>query len=209
MTQFKPRIKFRGAVPYGGEYRLELTEKGFVGFGTTFDMLMTNIRSYRKANALPNGLGLEEEVEFEVCKKYMAECIETDARIPVPRAINWEEAVQGTQVMVGTRLSGRGLVPREEAERRAQICLKCPWNYETNMKCPNTICGELKQVVEWIIGSNGTQWDNNLKSCAVCHCYLTAAIWVPVEVQVAPLTEVQKEQFKLAREQWGCWKHDP
>lgn len=206
MMPIKPRLKFRGAVPYGGGYTLENSDKGFVGFGTTFDMLMTNVRNYRKANALPNGLGLEEEVECEVCRLYPAECIETDARVPVPRPISWQEAVQGTRVMMSHQLAGRPLVPREEAERRAKICADCPWNYQVNFQCSG-ICGELQQVVQAIVGSQGTPHDGKLRSCAVCHCYLTASVWVPIEIQTPHLTAEQRSQYKLAKEEWGCWKY--
>lgn len=202
-----PKLKYRGAVPYGGGFRLEISDKGFVGEGTTFSMLMDRIRAYRHANGLPNGLGLEDEVECEICKRYPQECHETDVRVPYSRAMSWQEVVQGTRMMVKFKSAGTPLVPRQEAERRAQICSNCPLNFQVNFPCPGRICGELQHVVQSIIGNEGTPYDGRLKSCGICGCYLTASIWIPLDIQTSVLSNEQKEQFAVAAQENGCWKH--
>jgi hypothetical protein len=202
----KPKLKARGVVPYGGIFDLNLPEKGIVGKGTQFQSLCNDIRRYRKANAIPIGLGFEDEVEREVCAKYPAECNETDIRIPDRnRRCTFDDVILGTKVMVRLKLSGNKLVSHEEANRRAKICSTCPNNITPALPCGG-VCGELANVINAIVGGNGTPFDPKLNSCAICCCYLSASVWVPLEVQTPDLPDLYKLQFQTAKEMCGCWK---
>jgi len=202
----KPKLKGRHVVPYGGRYELNLPDKGMVGMGTTFPMLSNNIRNYRKANAIPIGLGFEDELEREVCAKYPNECDETDARIPDRnRRCTFDDVILGTKVMVRLKLSGNKLVSQDEANRRAKICATCPNNISPVLPCGG-VCGELATVITSIVGGNGTPFDPKLNSCAICCCFLSASVWVALEVQTPDLPELYKLQFRTAKEMIGCWK---
>jgi hypothetical protein len=204
----KPRLRARGGIPYGGEFKLNLPDLGFVGSGTTFDMLMTNIRKWRFANGLANGLGLEEEVERELCKLYPAECVETDSRVPQRETLDVSAVIQGTKVMARHKLSGLPLVSQEEADRRAAVCVRCPSNMDFRKPCAG-ICGELKDLVMSMVGHRTTPHGERLKSCQICACFISAAVWLPLDVQLADLTEEQKAQFQFASDTVGCWKWKP
>lgn len=202
----KPALKSKGTIPYGSWYALNLPEKGMVGGGTNFEMLLTNIKAYRRANAIPIGLGLEDEVEREVCLAYPSECVETDARIPDrQRRYTFTDVIAGTKAMITFKLSGSPLVDQEEANQRASICKSCPNNVSFVSGC-NHFCGELKDIVLALIGGKATPDDVNLHSCAICGCYIQASVWVDLGVQVKGLTDLQKLQFQTAKDQHGCWK---
>ena len=113
----------------------------------------------------------------------------------------------GTKMMVRHKLAGSPIVSDEEAERRAKICLSCPWHMEISWPCSGA-CGELKDYVQDIIGSKRTSVDAALKSCGVCSCWTGIAVYVPLEIQRSVLNEDQKKQFETAAEEWHCWKHE-
>jgi hypothetical protein len=201
-----PILRCKTTLPFGGGYELNRPDIGMVGQGTTFEMLMTGILKYRKANAIPCGLGLEEEVEREICAKYPAECAEGSALIPKREGkITFSDIIHGTKVMLRHKLAGSPLVDETEAIRRAAICAACPNNVPFESSC-SSLCGELKDLVISLIGSKSTPSDGALKSCAVCKCYAAAAAWVPLEFQLPDLTETQRAQFQQAAKDHNCWK---
>lgn len=201
----KPRLKSPGSIPYGGEYSLNLPALGMVGRGTNFHMLVDDIRTWRKANGLPNGLGLNDEIERQICLKHPAECKETDERIPQNRPIGFGDVIDGTKVMADFKLSGSPLVSQEEANSRAAICVSCYNNRPYSKPCGG-ICGALKDMVLSLVGANATEYDGRLNSCAVCHCFLAASVWLPIDIQTRNLTDEQRVQFQMAKELVGCWK---
>lgn len=205
----KANLKARHAVPYGGMFVLNDTQNGLVGSATAFDGLLRAVREWRKANGLQNGLGLEDMVEQAVCAKYPQECEQVSPLLPNRRKVfSFGEVIQGTRVMVTHKLAGSPLVSDEEANRRAAICAGCPNNISFQMPCGGR-CGELETVVNAIIGSRKTKHDGELRQCAICRCYLSAAVYVPLDIQWKVLTNEQKAQFQHAAETISCWKYVP
>ena len=201
----KPRIKPGLGTPYGGLFELNLPEKGIVGYGQDFETMLRRVIAYRQANGLPVGLGVREEVEAAACAKYASMCYETDDRMPSQRRMDWTDVLAGTKVMIKFKLAGSPLVPQEEADRRSNICLVCPHNQVFTNPCGG-VCGALKELVEGLVGAAKTPNDQNLHGCQVCGCYLSASVWLPLDIQTSVLTEDQRDQFRYARETSGCWK---
>jgi len=201
----RPKIRHRHSIPYGGGYYLNLPDKGMVGGGSSFGMLVANIQKWRTANGWPVGLGLEQELEQEVCKAYPAECDETSEMVPT-RHRSLHDIILGTRTLFSHKLAGSPLVSHAEAERRASVCVKCPNNIHYTTPCGG-ICGELKDVVNALVGGHGTKFDGALKACAICSCELTSAVWMPIDFQVEGLSDLQKSQFAQARQDYGCWKN--
>lgn len=203
----RPKLRSKNALPYGGSYELNLPEKGMVGLGTNFTMLMDKIVAWRKANGWPVGLGLEQEVEVEVCRKYSAECDETSDLVP-PRQRTWSDVILGTRSLLSHKLAGSPLVSQAEANRRAAICVKCPNNIFYASPCGGR-CAEIKDLVEVLVGGSGTPFDGALKACAICSCELIAAVWMSLNFQTEGLTPLQVSQFEQASRDYGCWKSFP
>ncbi len=202
------RLKFKSGVPHGGMFVLKLPDRGLVGKATSFSGLCREVRLWRKANGFPIGLGLTDEIEQAVCQAYPDECHIEDNRIPDrSRRYSLSHVMQGTMTMIRHKLAGSQLVDSSEAERRAAICRNCPNNVSFSKPCSGT-CAELKALVNAIVGSRMTKYDEDLKSCQICGCFLSASVWVPLEVQMPSLTEQQKAQFEYAAQTVGCWKND-
>ncbi len=197
-----PKLISDNQIPYGGFFQLNIPERGLVGRGQTFDAIAVAIRKYRRANNIPVGIGLDDEIESALCERYPDECIESDATVPKSRRLRLADVLTGTRVMVAHKLAGSPLVSQDEANRRAQICVGCPFNQDFAKLCSG-ICPELKTLVAAIIGSSQTPYDGRLKSCSICGCFLDAAVWVPLEIQWKPLPDAMKAQFKNVGH---CWK---
>lgn len=198
----KMQLKDRGTIPYGGGFTVTDPLTGNEHYGTTFKMLVDSIRASRRANSVPMGIEFESEIEQWACEKYPAECESFNPKRPRKRSLTLGDVITGTRVMLQHWWNGRKLVPREEAERRAQICLNCPKNQTFPKPCVG-ICGELHAIVADIIDAQGTQYDSRLHSCDICGCFLQSAIWVPQEIQWNALPEEQKEMFTTVE---NCWK---
>lgn len=202
----KPRLRSKQGVPYGGVFDLNLPEKGMVGRSYNFEGLLGKIAEYRHANGIPMGVGFVEEVEQEVCLRYPQESIETDARVPdTTMRLTWEDIIAGTRHLTSFVAAGRPLVDRAEAERRAAICSTCPFKGDFVKQC-GQLCGALLEMVNSVTGGQKTNYDSRLQSCRVCKCHCQAIIWVPLEFQTAHLTDLQRQQYQLARDLHGCWK---
>jgi hypothetical protein len=198
----KLKLKSESQVPYGGEYRINRPDIGLVGTGYTFKNLVPKIVAYRKANALPVGLGLADELEKCVCEQYPDACEECGDSFIRKRVLGLDDIVNGTRTMLSFWWQGRPLVDREESERRAEICLKCPYN-TTFVKPCSGICQSLAELVNAIIQGQGTQHDRKLHSCQICGCFLQAAIWVPLKIQLDSVGDDVRQKFELVP---NCWK---
>ena len=210
-TLIRPRLKTKRQSPYGGLFVVDAREKGMVGSGGTFEMLLDRVRDYRHANAIPTGLGFEDELEEEVCGRYPDACLETDPRVP-PRegSLTGEDVIHGTEICISRWSKNTPPPSQEEANRRALICANCAWQRTLQVGCGGR-CGQFlswlaEQAVAGLIHPGKTPYDDRLHSCGVCHCYNSIAVWVPLEMQWSVLSEKQKSQFKLAAETQGCWK---
>lgn len=201
------RLKTKSAVPYGNTFTLNLPELGMKGSGTTFEMLMANLREFRRVNAIPIGLGFEDEVEQQICNRYPAECINVDPRIPnLQERLGYQDIVHGTEAFARLKLSGKPLVDQEEANRRASTCAVCPMNSDFLKPC-GWLCGELKALADSVLHGRTTPYDDRLRSCRICRCFNGIAVHFPVDVQIHSLSDAQKAQFEYAQEQFNCWKH--
>lgn len=196
-------ITNRGQIPYGGGWITRDRLSGQEITGTTLEMVIARVIEHRKANSLPIGLDIEHEIEGWLCEDHPTEC-QAETLVTIrKRHLGLGDVIMGTKVMLSLIKNGGHLVPREEAERRAQICIKCPYNAEYSRPCTG-VCAALKEVVDWIVNKQGTQYDSQLKACMVCGCHNQSAVWVPLALQTTPLSEHQREQFEALGN--NCWK---
>lgn len=200
------RVVYPGQVPYGGMYKIERKDLGMVGIGTTFEMLERNVKAYRRANGLPIGLGFSEELETQICINYPKECEATSDILPLQRRIGYDDVVRGTKVLAELKLRlGGKLVSQEEATRRAHICNNCKMAQVFPTPCSG-FCGELKSLIDQIVGGYGTFLDGDKRACGICRCFLASHVRVPYAALEAGLDEEMKAQFAEAAKELGCWK---
>lgn len=196
------RLEYPKRIPWGGGYVINLPEQGLVGQGINFPALLRSVKEWRRANSLPLGLGLGDELERAVCKIYPVECTGAINGKPRKSRLDLSTVLRGTQVLLAFKLAGSPYVSQEEAERRAEICSRCPWNLEYAKPCGGN-CGGLKEMVAAIVGDRRTSYDDRLKSCGVCSCINSAHVHMPLEILAKGVSEEMKEQFTTIP---GCWK---
>ena len=190
-------------------WKINRPDLGFVGEGYIFDVLKEECANYRRANGIPIGLGFEDELENALAEKYLESCPKAfttdDPRAPLRiKSLGWADVLHGTQVMVQFIAAGKPVVSHEEAERRAAICGRCRFNVQFAKPCGG-VCGELKAIVKAIVGDQKVSNYEKLNSCFICRCFLEAAVWLPLDIQVKPLTEFQKGHFERVQD---CWKKE-
>lgn len=169
---------------------------------TTFDGLIARVGQVRSAMGCVAGLSLREELEKSICQRSPEDCSEVDMTVPRRRKFTLTDVIHGTKVLASFILDGSKPVSYEEFERRARICVACPYNIRFDTPCTG-VCGELLSLAQKISGGQGTSYDRSLKSCAVCSCWNAAQCWIPVEHLAKGVTEDMRKQFKSVS---GCWK---
>lgn len=203
MSDMELCIRAKSEPPYGGEWILNRHDIGIVGKGYIFDVLVDNCRQWRIANGIPVGLGFVQEVEKACCQAKPDHCVPCDPVLH-PRRLTFGDVMTGTQSMLRFIVAGRPLVTGDEAERRAAICAKCPFNVPFSTPCGG-ICDSLKKMVQAVVGAVTTSQDHALKSCYFCGCFLQSAVWLPVDIQLKPLTQAQKDKLNSVP---NCWKKE-
>lgn len=200
-----PKIIARNRIPYGGLWSYRDPFTGTVLSAVTWENLIRIATEHRRANGNPIGAGFEQEVESQLCLNHPDECDGVDELQLKKHELTLSDILHGTRVMISQGLSGNQLVPVEEAMRRGAICKACPLNSSFIKPCSG-ICPELKELVRRITDAYGTEYDRYMHSCRICHCFLEAAIKLPLEVQCVGVTDEMKRQFAIAKDRYGCWK---
>lgn len=193
-------------MPYGGTWNFTDPHSGQQFSHYQLEGLLDKIRAHRLANGFPIGLEFEKEVEQQLCLNHAQECDDLPEGLPYRTNLTLQDVIRGSSVMMRFYAQGKPMVSREEAERRAAICVKCPLNDNYSKPCSVGICKELKDIVSAVVGHTGTRFDVDLKSCRICRCLNQASIWLELDTQCPSLTDEMKTQFKYAKEKWGCWK---
>lgn len=190
-------------VPVSGTYEITDRLTRIRVAATTFEGLLTRIYQTRGAIGAVSGTGVREELESWICQEYPEDCTEVDMGIPRKHRVTLSDVLRGTRVMLAHAVAGRPLVDRKEAERRAAICQQCEFNQFFEKPCTG-VCPELSSMVNSITGHQGTHYDQYLKSCGICHCFLQSAIWLPLQIQCKGVTDDMKKQFQHVP---LCWKN--
>ncbi len=202
----KMKLKSRGIIPYGGGFKILDPLTGIRVEAVTWDHLITKVQEERRANGAPIGLELEDEVEQWCCIAHPDEVAVVDERLPKRRALNLDDVVRGTQVILAFKLAGSPLVSQAESERRAAICIRCPMNLMWFQSC--SICNNIDNVVRGVIGQTKTAYDQQLFSCNICGCSLKAAVHLPNDILNRANDAEMNRAFEVAAQAFNCW-HNP
>jgi len=91
-----------------------------------------------------------------------------------------KRAAQGTGVIIDWLTSGGQPVEQAEADRRAEICVKCPKNVPGSWYtvAPAEIIRETLSARSDL--KLETPYDNELKSCDVCKCLMRLKVFTPL-----------------------------
>lgn len=134
-------------------------------------------------------------VEEWVCMHMPHWCERKMPTTAIKRDFTKQDVLAFVAAVKGTIEAG-GVVSKEEANRRAGICFKCPYNTKI-AGCEG--CNGIASLVFGILGARKLHNAGALKSCGVCGCNLKAKTWVPKEV-LDNLSQVQDN-----REDYPAW----
>lgn len=170
----------------------------------SWDILFAAVQRHREANSLPPISA--EIIQDQNCRKLAPNAADefctSDAPVTTTDAVTlgWRDILNGTKVLGSFLLHGRPLVPKPEAERRAEICAKCEWNVTYRQPCGGD-CDELLTLINVVVGNDATSHDSDLHACGICKCTNKANVWVPVEI-----SRVGVSGDQLAMMPDACWK---
>jgi len=202
----KMRLRSRGVIPHGGYFHVLDPLTGVRSSAVHWDHLVIKVRDERKANGAPIGLELEDEIEAWACLAHPEEVEVFDERLPKRRSLNLDDVVRGTETLAAFKMAGSPLVSQAEANRRANICAKCPMNISWSQSC--SICSKVENVVMKIVGNVRTERDQQLFSCSICGCSLKAAVHLPNDILNKANNAEMNEAFSVAAQVFNCW-HSP
>jgi hypothetical protein len=113
------------------------------------------------------------------------------------RAIAYKD---GAKIISSWLGSGGVPVEKEQAQRRADTCIKCPMNDE-GWKAPEAVAAAIKEQIE--LKNNldmRVTGEKSLATCSACLCANKLKVWTPLSF----LTKYMK-QGDVERYHKGCW----
>jgi len=109
----------------------------------------------------------------------------------------------GAEVLFEWLGSGGVATDKSEAQRRANICLKCPQNCKGSTLIDSVASAVKKHVeVKNKLGLR-VQSEKGLGQCRVCSCSLKLKVWVPKSILKSHMLDGEAEAFKVANSK--CW----
>jgi hypothetical protein len=174
--------------PPGGKYPYtQLPETGFRFAEIDFESLLRVVKDHRKANSIPIGSNFRAEIEdasareiLQLFPNYEGVIDETGTRaISKGRGIDLSDIRSFLNVMSGWLAKGLQFVDQSEAERRADICVRCPMNVDIPA-CFG--CSGVTATVAAIKGNHSTSKDDRLRVCGACKCNLQTKVFFPKDV---------------------------
>lgn len=184
-------LKFQDKLltPPSGAYPYRRSESGMSFRQVAFADLVKEVRDHCKANGFPIGPNFEAEVEDNSCRQLLSTypnfegCVGEDGSRPYTEGRKWHLADVRAFLNTMGRLatSDDKFVNQEEAERRAEICARCP----QNIQMPECLaCGGVTALVRTIKGNRHTSRDNDLKICGACGCDIQTKCHISRDIQM-------------------------
>lgn len=106
----------------------------------------------------------------------------------------------GARILSDWLGSGQKVVEKEQAQARADICIKCPQN-KTGSLVTKAVAWSIKEQTDLKSDLGlAVAGEKSLKTCAVCTCWLRLKIWIPMEKLKA-----EETPESLAKYPDFCW----
>jgi hypothetical protein len=171
-------LKELSLAPPGG-FRYTQPESGLTMTGLTLDALLKKVAQHRSNMGYPTPRRLSEEIEEAICRSLSPEdqTALCNNGIRARKSVSWT-SVRDFLVSAGSWLKSGEIVPVDEAERRAAICVGCPLNVPlAGCGICQTTLGALREAVL----KRGTSKDALLLACGVCGCDNKTQVHAPIE----------------------------
>lgn len=168
---------------------------------------LIKIRRHEEVNSHP--ISTISEIETQLCELLPpGHCKYEDGSTPDSHGCN----VDGEQMLAGARsllgmagqwvagwFTGKSVwVDQAEANRRANICARCPRNVSVG-SCPTChVVSTAKDILNGIKGEKTTDVDNFCDQCCGCGCDIKTIVWIRKDI----LTP----HMDASRHHENCWK---
>ncbi len=187
-------------IPPGGYH---FVAEGLRIEGSSYQDVAEKLLRYRLENSLPPGNPMAEVLNY-ICDTWPHFCSDTSPVTPVntkpatsltSRVTSWMAALYRT--LRGTNIAD-SYVDQAEADRRALVCINCPFHTEWRRGCSSCIEGT-KRVGYTFRGGRQAANESKLMSCSIIGHEAQTAVWVKTP---PPLTA--EEQASLPSH---CWRN--
>ena len=150
----------------GYAWPVEATKTVVVSYG--FKTLIEAVHKHLKANDIPLPVDLERSMNEHACAQFPENCQELDP--DAERKVSlWMLAKKFFTAVISAAVDG--LVPQEEAERRALICSTCPNNQPMEARiCEGCWSANFVREAAEKLSTRHTSLDNKLDTCSLCQC---------------------------------------
>lgn len=191
-------LQNKDVVPPGG-FRYLQTDTGVWLHAPSWGELVKAVKAHRKANSIPFGAELEQEIETQLCSTLPpGHCSygqdQHRKRAKMIGRPSMKKFMELTRTMI--QMSGKELVPLPTANQHAEICRKCHYNQRPD-GCTSCAMGDLVGLLAGF-SLPKTEHDAHLHGCMLCGCSLRAKVHFPADVLAR--TSQDLEAFP----EW-CW----
>ena len=189
--------------PPGG-WKLTVRETGVTLTAPFVSLLKRKVAGHMEANNLALPENFDAWVEDTTCRESghgAPFCggakVRGKRRAGTPKLLTVGAASRFIKTMLGVAKE-RKFVSREEAERRAAVCAKCP--LATNVSgC--TLCDAAFRKMGRLMEKNPIQAPAGKEFCGACKCMIPVKVWVPN----ATLDAAEADDVQLYHP--DCWRH--
>jgi hypothetical protein len=185
--------------PPGG-WKLTVEQTGVTITAPFFTILKNRVTAHMKANSIEIPVDFDEWCADAACRESGlgrpfcgGAVVQPDASMP---ALTFALAARFLNTMIGV-IRDRKFVSREEAERRAAICLACPLHRDSIGGCAS--CSALLRKVERSM--KAYPLDARLGWCGACGCRLSVKCFL--ENSTLNRAETEKPPYHES-----CWRND-
>lgn len=176
-----------GACPPDG-YRYVDPKDGFVAHAWTYvDWVDVEVAHLRANNRnVPPDLGAQ--MQEQLCRTLPPGwCLYDDPNRARPSTVlSWNDVATGIKTFSRWIAQGCQYVLQSEADRRAAVCSRCYLNVNV------TGCASCQKLVQEIVRDKHSKFDDVLRTCAVCKCFLRAKIHFPMSSLDTESAKVQQ-----------------
>lgn len=163
------------------------------------DMIVKHIRGMNLP--VPEGASIMAVAEDQLCGTIPAHLSQFEINDPAPVDVRIETAdvIRWIKFVAGAITSREDRVSQEEAERRAGICVACPFNVEVVGGCGR--CESLVEAMTPGMSQRSTTQDGRLRSCAICKCFNRVQIHFDLALLQKNDTPEHQDRYPAF-----CWK---
>jgi len=173
-------------------------DTGAVFTGETAKSIVKQVVNHRvNTNTPVDPDKVQMEVEDYICSQLPTWCQRQREPGKIKKEYTREDVLAFVAAVSGTIEAG-GVVDQQTAEKRADVCLQCPYNQKL-AGCDG--CNGIASTVFNLIGARRVRNMGSLRSCGICGCALKAKIWVPDNV----LKDTARIQNNMEDFPSWCW----